>query len=97
MARIVLRNSEGGAIPPGRLVEGLRNLVCAIIFTIKRLGVDAVMDEAGEDGAGNNGVEPTLWLIGADGDGSTGLWNLGRILKLPVGGEVHDWREKLLC
>jgi hypothetical protein len=54
-------SAEGGAVPVAGAVEALRD--GAHVFAEERLGVDVIVDQCGEHGAGNGGAMPAEGMI----------------------------------
>src|SRR5665213_4342127 len=92
MMVVGLGHGDDRAIPVGCTAETFGDLVGAVVLAVERLRVDAIVDEAGEYGAGDGGGVPVLRSEGRKGDGVSGLGDFGSVLQLPAGGD-HDGRR----
>ena len=88
-ARVTRRHGELHPIPIGRAREAFGNVVqhvgLAVVQAVKRFGIDAVIDEAGQNGSRHGGLEPFAGLIGRLRNAFTGLSYFRRILQQPTG------------
>ena len=60
-----------------------------VVLSVKRLGIDIVIDQSGENGAGYSGFVPTSGVEASSRDLCSGLRHLGGVLHLPSG-RKHD-------
>jgi hypothetical protein len=60
--------------------EGLWDLFGTVVVSVERLGIDVVVDECCEDGAGNGGGVPTCRIKNKRGDFLACLRHLGCVL-----------------
>ncbi len=82
------RDGEGGAVPVRSFVEGFRDDGLAVVLAVGGFGVEAVVDHAGEDGAGDGGGNPAGGLIALRGDSGAGVGDFRGVLELPSGVEL---------
>ena len=89
-------NVDECAIPVGGAGETLGDGFGAIVFAVERLGVDVVVDQRGEDGAGHGGRVPAGGFEGRGGTSAPGLrrpWRrpatASRMIRVTTGGGRH--------
>ena len=68
VARVGLGDGDFCAVPVGGAAQGFGDVLGAVVFAVEGLGVDLVVDEGGEDGAGNGGGVPARCVESGGGD-----------------------------
>ena len=58
-----MRDGERRAIPVGRAAQAVGNFVGPVVLAVQRLGVDAVVDQAGQHRSGDGGLVPGGGLV----------------------------------